>query len=34
LKKVGYSAEWVVKKASEEGTMVHEMMKNILKVKN
>ena len=26
LKKVGHSADWIVKKASEEGTMVHEMI--------
>ena len=26
LKKVGYSAEWIVKKAAEEGTAVHEMI--------
>jgi hypothetical protein len=26
LKKVGYSAEWIVKKAAEEGTLVHEMI--------
>mgnify|MGYP001271330586 CR=1 FL=1 len=26
LKKVGYSADWIVKKASEEGTKVHEMI--------
>jgi len=26
LKKVGHSADWIVKKASEEGTQVHEMI--------
>ena len=26
LKKVGYSADWIVKKASEEGTQVHELI--------
>ena len=26
LKKVGHSADWIVKKASEEGTKVHEMI--------
>ena len=30
LKKVGYSAEYVVKKAAEEGTMVHEMIESYL----
>ena len=30
LKKVGYSAEWIVKKAAEEGTMVHEMIEDWL----
>jgi hypothetical protein len=33
LKKVGNSAEWIVKKAAEEGTKVHEMIEDILKVK-
>ena len=28
LKKVGNSAEWIVKKASEEGTKVHEMIED------
>ena len=28
LKKVGYSADWIVKKASEEGTKVHEMIED------
>ena len=28
LKKVGYSADWIVKKASEEGTAVHEMIED------
>ena len=30
LKKVGYSADFIVKKASEEGTQVHEMIENYL----
>ena len=30
LKKVGYSAEWIVKKAAEEGTQVHEMIEDWL----
>jgi hypothetical protein len=30
LKKVGYSAEWIVKKAAEEGTLVHEMIEDWL----
>ena len=30
LKKVGYSADWIVKKASEEGTQVHEMIEAYL----
>ena len=28
LKKVGHSADWIVKKASEEGTKVHEMIED------
>jgi len=31
LKKVGYSADYIVKKASEEGTQVHEMIEAYLK---
>ena len=30
LKKVGYSADWIVKKAGEEGTKVHEMCEDYL----
>ena len=30
LKKVGYSADWIVKKAGEEGTQVHEMCEDYL----
>ena len=30
LKKVGYSADYIVKKASEEGTQVHEMIEAFL----
>ena len=30
LKKVGYSSEYIVKKAAEEGTMVHEMVERYL----
>jgi len=30
LKKVGYSAEFIVKKAAEEGTQVHEMIEEYL----
>ena len=30
LKKVGYSADYIVKKASEEGTQVHEMSEDYL----
>ena len=30
LKKVGHSADWIVKKASEEGTQVHEMCEDYL----
>jgi hypothetical protein len=30
LKKVGYSADWIIKKASEEGTQVHEMIEDYL----
>jgi hypothetical protein len=30
LKKVGYSSEYIVKKASEEGTQVHEMIEEYL----
>ena len=30
LKKVGYSADYIVKKASEEGTQVHEMIEDYL----
>ena len=30
LKKVGYSSEWIVKKAAEEGTQVHEMIEDWL----
>ena len=30
LKKVGYSAEYIVKKAAEEGTQVHEMIEEYL----
>jgi hypothetical protein len=30
LKKVGYSAEFIVKKAAEEGTQVHEMVESYL----
>jgi hypothetical protein len=30
LKKVGYSADWIVKKAGEEGTQVHEMIEDYL----
>jgi hypothetical protein len=30
LKKVGHSSEWIVKKASEEGTQVHEMIESWL----
>ena len=30
LKKVGYSAEYIVKKAGEEGTQVHEMIESYL----
>jgi len=30
LKKVGYSADWIVKKAAEEGTQVHEMIEDYL----
>ena len=30
LKKVGYSADYIVKKASEEGTQVHEMIEEYL----
>jgi len=30
LKKVGYSADFIVKKASEEGTQVHEMIEDYL----
>ena len=32
LKKVGYSADWIVKKAGEEGTQVHEMIEDYLNV--
>ena len=30
LKKVGFSADWIVKKAAEEGTQVHEMIEEYL----
>jgi len=30
LKKVGYSADWIVRKAGEEGTQVHEMCEDYL----
>ena len=30
LKKVGYASEYIVKKASEEGTQVHEMIESYL----
>ena len=30
MKKVGYSADWIVKKAGEEGTLVHEMCEDYL----
>ena len=30
LKKVGYSSEYIVKKASEQGTQVHEMIEDYL----
>ena len=30
LKKVGYSSEYIVRKASEEGTQVHEMIEDYL----
>ena len=30
LKKVGYSAEYIVRKAGEEGTQVHEMIEDFL----
>jgi len=30
LKKVGYSSEYIVKKAGEEGTQVHEMIETFL----
>lgn len=30
LKKVGYSSEYIVKKAGEEGTQVHEMIEEYL----
>ena len=30
LKKVGFSADWIVKKAAEEGTQVHEMIEDYL----
>jgi len=30
LKKVGYSAEWIVKKSADEGTLVHEMIEDWL----
>ena len=30
LKKVGYSSEYIVKKAGEEGTAVHEMIEDYL----
>ena len=30
LKKVGYSADWIVKKAGDEGTQVHEMIEDYL----
>mgnify|MGYP003334954376 CR=1 FL=1 len=30
LKKVGYSADYIVKKAAEEGTLVHEMIEDYL----
>ena len=30
LKKVGYSADWIVKKAGEEGTLVHEICEDYL----
>ena len=30
LKKVGYSADYIVKRASEEGTQVHEMIEDYL----
>jgi len=30
LKKVGYSADWIVKKAADEGTQVHEMCEDYL----
>ena len=30
LKKVGYSADWIIKKAAEEGTQVHEMIEDYL----
>jgi hypothetical protein len=33
LKKVGYSAEYIVKKAGEEGTQVHEMIEEYLEGK-
>lgn len=33
LKKVGYASEYIVKKASEEGTLVHEMAEEYLKGK-
>ena len=31
LKKVGYSADWIVKKAGEEGTQTHELIESYLK---
>ena len=30
LKKVGYHADWIVKKAAAEGTQVHEMIEDYL----
>ena len=30
LKKVGYASEYIVKKAGEEGTLVHEMIEDYL----
>tara|TARA_R110001592_G_scaffold294956_1_gene564821 strand:- start:69 stop:833 length:765 start_codon:yes stop_codon:yes gene_type:complete len=33
LKKVGYNADYIVKKAGEEGTQVHEMIENYLEGK-
>jgi hypothetical protein len=31
LKKVGYSSEYIVKKAAEQGTKTHEMIEDYLK---